>query len=141
MLFCVILTPTAIIGNQMFRSATMYQPSSSVHSKLQYTQPLSTQRKHRKKQEFNSNVFGVKLLHACTSGVRVSVYNQLVICWGEVSMLPIQRWDWLLMCHASSTHHRCKPLADGLAPLPELLASKIAIPHVHGCSLARSGQW
>jgi len=33
------------------------------------------------------------------------------------------------MCHAFSAHHGCKPLADGLAPLPELLASKLATPH------------
>jgi len=30
-------------------SATMHQPSSVVHSKLQYTQPLNTQRNSEKK--------------------------------------------------------------------------------------------
>ena len=44
-------------------------------------------------------------------------------------MLPIQRVGSLLMCHAFSAHHGCKPLADGLTPLPELIASKLATPH------------
>jgi len=46
---CFSLTPTAIVYKKPNVSATMQQPSSVVHNKLQDTQPLNTQRKHRKK--------------------------------------------------------------------------------------------
>jgi len=70
-------------------SATMQQPSSVVHSKLQYTQALNTQRKYGKRQVFISTL--LVGLATCTSSVKVGACNQLVICWGEFSSFPIQR--------------------------------------------------
>jgi len=44
---CFSLTPTAIDYRETNASATMQQPSSVVHI-LQYTQPLNSQKRHRK---------------------------------------------------------------------------------------------
>ena len=64
---CFSLTPTAIDYREPNILATMQQPSSVVHSKLQYTKPFKYTKNTQKKQVFSSNVLGRKLLHTCTS--------------------------------------------------------------------------
>ena len=61
LILCFSLTPTAIDYREPNAWATMQQPSSVVHSKLQYTQPLNSQ-KDTEKQVFSS------------------VYDQLITC-------------------------------------------------------------
>jgi len=75
--------PTAIDYREPNVSATMQQPSSVVHGKLQYTQPLNTQRKHRKKQVFSSFLAGNCYMHysfCCTSTIPVLTTDVQILC-------------------------------------------------------------
>ena len=109
--FLCFFTPTARELNVL---ATMQQPSSVVHSKLQYTQHDNTQRNRKKAGTGVCAVqnFGGKLLRACTSGVegqRVQSASH-THAMGEVSTHPIQRVGLtpVVPGHASSAQFGCR---------------------------------
>ena len=104
--FLCFFTPTARELNVL---ATMQQPSSVVHSKLQYTQHDNTQRNRKKAGTGVCAVqnFGGKLLRACTSGVRGNACNQPVIRmrWERFPRTRFRGWGWLLMCPGMPPAH------------------------------------
>ena len=114
-----------LLGTKL--SATMKQPSSVVHNRLQNTQPLNTQRKH-------SMQFKILVGNCYMHALLVSRATR-AISWSyageKFSRSRFRGWGWLLMCHASSTHRGC---SCGLESITEASSQAMVWPLLMACS-------
>jgi len=122
---CFFFTPTSIDYREPNVLATMQQPSSVVHSKLQCAQQYTKKQKKAGVRAVQN--FGGKLLHTCTSSVRGNACNQPVIRMGEVSTHPIQRVGLTpdVPGNASSAHVGC---SCGLESITEASSQAVVWP-------------